>query len=72
MTWEYQTLNLVLTDKWSQKRQAQELAAFQDKLNAWGAQGWELITYQPVPLTGAFSNNIHNYAYLAIFKRRTS
>jgi hypothetical protein len=38
-------------------------------LNGAGASGWEMISYESVPLTGAFTNNVKGYAYLLFFKR---
>jgi hypothetical protein len=38
-------------------------------INTMGVEGWEMISFDTVPLTGAFSNNIKGYVYLTFFKR---
>lgn len=53
----------------SSKRQEEEVAAFQARLNEYGAAAWEMIGFETVPLTGSFSGNIKGYIYLAFFKR---
>lgn len=69
-TWEYRVEELRLSEKWSPKRQAEELAQFNTTLNGLGALGWDLVTYQSVPLTGSImTDKIKGYAYLAFFKR---
>ena len=72
MTWEYRIENVSVTDRWGSKRQAAELAAFQGRLNACGTENWEMVSFETVPLTGAFSGNIKSYMYLAFFKRPTT
>ena len=68
--WEYKMLDLTITDRWSSKKQQEEIAKFETQLNALGLDGWELVSYQSIPLTGGvFSSNIKGYAYIAMFKR---
>jgi hypothetical protein len=45
------------------------VAAFQGRLNGLGAEGWEVVSFDTVPLTDRFSENIKGYAYLTFFKR---
>jgi Domain of unknown function (DUF4177) len=66
--WEYQVLNLSLSDHWTAKAMQRELDNFLSRLSAMGQAGWELVTYQAVPVTGS-TNVVNSYAYLAIFKR---
>ena len=47
----------------------EEIAQFNAVLNQAGANGWEMVSYESVPLTGSFTNNIKGYAYLLFFKR---
>ncbi len=69
-TWEYEVIHLNLTDKFRPKKQAEETAAFKAKLNEMGTQGWEMIAYESVPLTGSINTgSINAYAKLAFFKR---
>jgi len=70
--WQYHVEQYNMSDRWSAKRQAQELAAFNARLNVIGAQSWEMISYEAVPLTGTFSGTIKGYAYLCFFKRRVA
>jgi Domain of unknown function (DUF4177) len=67
--WEYYIETLNISDRWSAKRQAEEVQTFNQRLNTIGDDGWELISYEAVPLTGTFTNNIKGYAYLCFFKR---
>jgi hypothetical protein len=67
--WEYSIERATVVERWSSKRQAEEVAAFQARLNQLGADSWEMISFETVPLTGAFSGNIKGYIYLAFFKR---
>lgn len=67
--WEYRVEGINLSERWSPKRQKQELQAFQEQLTAMGAENWELISYQAVPLFGTISNTPKAHTYLAIFKR---
>lgn len=69
--WEYEVVHLQLSEKWRPKKQEEEVTKFKARLNELGGQGWELINYQPIPLTGSFSGNVNGYAYLALFKRGT-
>jgi Domain of unknown function (DUF4177) len=69
-TWEYKVHEATITDRWTSRKQAEEIAAFEAKLNARGAEGWEVISYQAVPLTGSINaSNIKGYAYIALLKR---
>ena len=45
-------------ERWSDKRQQVEVANFQQRLNELGAEGWEMISYESVPMYGAFSNKL--------------
>jgi len=67
--WEYYVSSAEIVNRWSEKKQAEEIAAFQARLNEAGAQGWEMISFDTIPLTGSFSNNIKGYVYLNFFKR---
>lgn len=71
-TWEYLVEEIRLSERWSPKRQAEELEEFRTKMNHLGQQGWEMVSYQSVPLTGGIlTDKIRGYAYLAFFKRPT-
>jgi hypothetical protein len=69
-TWEYQVETVNISDRWSAKRQAEEVQNFRTYLNKMGADGWEMISYESVPLTGHFSDKIKGYAYLTFFKKQ--
>jgi Domain of unknown function (DUF4177) len=68
-TWQYYVETINISEKWSAKKQQEEVERFRVRLNALGAEGWEMISYESVPLTGSFSNAIKGYAYLTFFKR---
>lgn len=67
--WEYHVRSFSITEKWSAKMQAAEVLNFQNTLNELGAQGWEMVSYESVPLTGNFSGQQKGFAYLLFFKR---
>jgi hypothetical protein len=68
--WEYHVEQMNISDRWSAKRQREEVIAFRDYLNKLGAEGWEMVSYESVPLTGTFTSKINGYAYLTFFKRQ--
>ena len=67
--WEYRVYAAEIVQRWSEKKQSEEVAAFSERLNAMGDEGWEMISFDTVPLTGRFSDNIKGYVYLTFFKR---
>lgn len=67
--WEYSVEEFSMAEKWNPKRQAEELAKFGERLNTMGAQGWEMISYETVPLYGSFSSQLKGSIYLLFFKR---
>jgi len=70
--WEYLVEELTITDKWNSKKRDEEFEKFSNKLNALGSQGWELISYQAIPLVGSWSKDVKGYAYLGMLKRELS
>jgi|NGEPerStandDraft_6_1074524.scaffolds.fasta_scaffold77428_3 hypothetical protein len=72
ITWEYHVETVNISDRWSAKRQKEEVEAFRNYLNKMGAVGWELVSYESVPLTGHFTDKLKGYAYLTFFKRQSS
>lgn len=70
--WEYLTESISVTERWNPKKQAESLQNFSDRLNGLGAQGWEMISYQNIPLMGNLTGNVKGQLYLAIFKRQLS
>ena len=69
MGWEYRIENVTVVERWSSKRQVEEIATFESRLNALGAENWEMVSFETVPLTGRFSEKIKGYVYLAFLKR---
>lgn len=67
--WEYHFENLVMSEKWREKKQQEENARFSQRLNALGAEGWELISYGPIGLHGSVTKGQKSTMYMAIFKR---
>lgn len=68
--WEYKSESINITERWNAKKQAESLQAFSNHLNSLGSQGWELISYQNIPLMGNITGNVKGQLYLAIFKRQ--
>jgi hypothetical protein len=69
MPWEYRIENVTVVERWTSKRQTEEIDAFQGRLNTLGADDWEMVSFETVPLTGRFSDKIKGYVYLAFLKR---
>jgi hypothetical protein len=42
-----------IVERWSPKKQAQEVEAFHGRLGELGREGWEMISSDTVPLTGS-------------------
>jgi hypothetical protein len=70
--WEYLVEELTITDKWNSNKRAEEFEKFSNKLNSLGNEGWELISYQAIPLVGSWSKEVKGYAYLGMLKRALS
>jgi hypothetical protein len=70
MKWEYRVEQYALLERWSGKRQADEVAKFVDELNALGSERWEMISFNVVPLKGAILGQEKGNLYLAFFKRQ--
>jgi D-mannonate dehydratase len=68
--WQYIVEVITASEKWGEKRQAKEIENFQHRLNEMGQEGWEMISYESVPLLGTFSKNLKGYAYLCFFKKQ--
>jgi hypothetical protein len=69
--WSYHVEAMNIPERWwRKKRQAAELTRLNLRLNNLGSKGWELVAYQATPMTGAFTQNIKGYAYLALFKQQ--
>lgn len=71
--WEYHIEEITLTDKWTAKSQKEALDRFRKRFETLGSRGWELVSYQSIPLTGAINTaTVNGYAQVAIFKRPDS
>jgi hypothetical protein len=68
-TWEYHVETIDLTAHWTKTMQAAAIQSMRDKINALGGEGWEMISYESIPMYGSFSNNLKGYAYVTFFKR---
>ena len=72
MKWEYKIESVTVTDRWSGKKQAAEYEALTTRLNEMGTAGWEMISYESIPMMGRMMKNVNGYAYLVFFKRQVS
>jgi hypothetical protein len=68
-TFEYHVEQMSIADRWSEKRQQEEVVKFTERLNELGREGWEMVSYESIPMYGSFSNKLKGYAYLTFFKR---
>lgn len=71
MAWEYHIEESKIIEKWNPKKQAEEVARFNSRLNELGQQGWEMVGFNAVPLTGGFTGQQKGYAYLTFFKKHS-
>lgn len=70
MKWEYKIESVSVNDRWSSKKQQIEFEKLTQKLNDLGALGWEMISYESIPMMGNLTKNLKGYSYLVFFKRR--
>jgi hypothetical protein len=66
--WEYRIESIPLQEKWFGK-QPKEYARFLGIFNQIGAQDWELVSYQALPVHGSITGAQRSTTFLAIFKR---
>jgi hypothetical protein len=66
--WHHRAKVVKAAERSSATRRRAERAALQARLDALGAEGWELVPHGAVPMTGTVTNNV-GYAYLSLFKR---
>ena len=67
--WEYKVESMTMADRGSARKQEPELNDRRTGLNTLGSQGWELISYESIPMYGSFSSKLKGYAYLLFMKR---
>ncbi len=70
--WEYYVETFSLAERWSSKKQAQEVQNFIARLNAIGAEGWELVTQAEVTLKGGFTGAVKGEMTVCFFKRQVA
>jgi hypothetical protein len=70
--WEYYVETFNLTERWSSRRQAEEIQKFIARLNAIGAEGWELVTQAEITLKGGITGSVKGELTTCFFKRPAS
>ena len=70
MTWQYHIEHWSSSERWSTKKQNREVEAFQERLNELGQAGWELVSYETIPITGSITGQQKGVTQLAFFKRQ--
>lgn len=70
MQWEYYIEGHSMTNRWNAKKAKEEIKRFNERLNMIGAKGWELVSYEDVPLYGMMSTKLRGTAYLPFFERQ--
>jgi hypothetical protein len=70
--WEYYVETFNLTERWGSKRQADEVQKFIGRLNAIGAEGWELVTQAEVTMKGGITGAVKGELTTCFFKRVAS
>lgn len=69
LRWEYLVDTFTISERIGKKSQNNEMDQFRSALNTAGRDGWEMISYEAVPLIGPISGQVKSYAYLCFFKR---
>lgn len=67
--WDYHVETIDLSSHWTTRRQEEALEAMRSRINLLGAEGWEMISYESIPMYGSISKNLDGHAYLAFFRR---
>jgi hypothetical protein len=70
--WEYYVETFNLTERWSSRRQAEEIQNFITRLDAIGAEGWELVTQAEVTMKGGITGAHKGELTTCFFKRPTA
>ncbi|MEX2324046.1 MAG: hypothetical protein WEA29_09795 [Acidimicrobiia bacterium] len=69
-TWEYRVEEMALTDRWGAQRSAEETKRFEERLSALGQTGWEMISYETIPVYGGIQKTkLKGHQYLVFLKR---
>lgn len=63
MAWEYNIKQFATAERWSEEARIAEVKRLDDYANKLGADGWEMVAFQPVPTHPV------GHAFLVIFKR---
>ncbi len=71
-SWEYDIQEFALVERWSGRKQAEEVAKLTQQLNEKGAQGWELIGLHTFTLVGGITGAKKGDVTLTIWKRVVS
>lgn len=69
MKWEYKIESITINEKWSVKKQQEQFEQLNQKLNDLGSLGWEMISYESIPMLGAISKQLRGYSYVVFFKK---
>ena len=67
--WEYMVESVSMNERWSNKMQDKEISNLEKMLDSYGNEGWEMLSYESIPMYGTFSKNLKGHAYLVFFKR---
>lgn len=67
--YEYHVETLALADRWSPKRQAEELVKLTSELNQKGSAGWELMGLHSFELVGGITGSSKGKVTLTLWKR---
>lgn len=66
MAWEYMIKQFATGDRWESGSLIAEIKRLDDYANKLGADGWEMVGFQPVPTHPV------GHVFLVIFKRPTA
>jgi hypothetical protein len=66
--WQYHVEVVTITERWFGSQQT-EVLSMRQRLDALGEQGWEMVSFDIVPLVGSITGNVKGNVYLTFFKR---
>ena len=65
MAWEYRIKQFSTGERWTPEEAVAETMRLEDYANKQGEKGWEMVSFQPVPLDPA------GHSFVVVFKKQT-
>lgn len=65
MAWEYSIKQFSTGDRWTAEDAVKETIRLEEYANKQGEKGWEMVSFQPVPLHPV------GHSFVVVFKKKT-